>query len=244
MTPAPPADSVRVTRPSARPFSTTSSACWSPDSTSTASRTGSSASTDGNGGSITAEISASSRPGSDAACRAARVRRSPRRHWSCRRGYDRQLRDPVLVQQRDGLTNLVVRLHGDQRRNSPAARLRRSTSPTVRWASRARNPYWRIQLSEKIFDRYERPPSGRITTTIASGSPISAPTWSAACSAIPPDPPARIPSVCASRRVVRNESRSETVTQRSTEAGSNVCGQKSSPTPSTRYGRILASPPE
>ena len=38
-----------------------------------------------------------------------------------------------------------------------------------------------------------------------------------------------------------NASRSETRTHRSTTAGSNVPGRKSSPTPSVRYGRA-ASP--
>ena len=41
---------------------------------------------------------------------------------------------------------------------------------------------------------------------------ISRATVRAATSAVPQDPPARIPSVCARRRVMRNESRSETVT--------------------------------
>ena len=37
-----------------------------------------------------------------------------------------------------------------------------------------------------------------------------------------------------------NASRSDTRTQRSTVAGSNVPGKKSSPTPSVRYGRALS----
>jgi hypothetical protein len=86
----------------------------------------------------------------------------------------------------------------------------------------------------KTLLRYERPPSGRITAMSASGSVISRAISSAAWTASPADPPARIPSVVASRRVARKASRSETVTQRSTIDGSKVCGQKSSPTPSTR----------
>ena len=61
--------SVRVTRPSAWPWRVTSSAWVSPTSSSTASRTGSSLETAGNGGSITSAISASSSAGSEAACR-------------------------------------------------------------------------------------------------------------------------------------------------------------------------------
>ena len=56
---------------------------------------------------------------------------------------------------------------------SPASVFVRSTSPTVRSSERARNPCWVIQASLKILLRYARPPSGRITATIACGSSIS-----------------------------------------------------------------------
>ena len=95
---------------------------------------------------------------------------------------------------------------------SPAAVFSRSTSPTVRSLERSRNPYWRIQASLKIFDRYARPPSGRITAIIACGSSTSLATCSAACTARPHEPPTSRPSSAASRRVVRKLSLSETVT--------------------------------
>ena len=47
----------------------------------------------------------------------------------------------------------------------------RSISVT-RASVRSRNPYWSIQVSLKILERYARPPSGRITATSASGSGI------------------------------------------------------------------------
>ena len=49
-------------------------------------------------------------------------------------------------------------------------------------------------------------------TAFASGSSMPAATSSAACTARPHEPPTSRPSVCASRRVVRNESLSDTVT--------------------------------
>ena len=69
-----------------------------------------------------------------------------------------------------------------------------------------------------------------------------APTTSAACTAVPHDPPMSRPSSRVTRRAAANDSASVTITVRSTSAGSNVVGQKSSPTPSTRYGRPV--PPE
>src|SRR5215471_7883290 len=50
------------------------------------------------------------------------------------------------------------------------------------------------------------------------------------------------PSSRVTRRAASNDSASVTITVRSTTDGSNVVGQKSSPTPSTRYGRPV--PPE
>ena len=63
------------------------------------------------------------------------------------------------------------------------------------------------------------------------------PTTSAACTAVPHDPPMSSPSSRVTRRAAANDSASVTFTMRSTSDGSNVVGQKSSPTPSTRYGR-------
>ena len=51
---------------------------------------------------------------------------------------------------------------------------------------------------------------------------------------LPEEPPARIPSSRASRRAVRNESRSDTWTHSSTCVRSIVSGQVSFPIPSTR----------
>ena len=48
---------------------------------------------------------------------------------------------------------------------------------------------------------------------------------------MPHDPPTRMPSCRVTARAVRKASRSATLTQRSTTAGSNVPGQKSSPMP-------------
>ena len=71
--------------------------------------------------------------------------------------------------------------------------------------------------------------------TIVASGPKRFATWTAAYTAVPPEPPTRRPSSRASARAVRNESRSDTVTYSSTSDGSYVCGQKSSPMPSTRY---------
>ena len=71
-------------------------------------------------------------------------------------------------------------------------------------------------------------------TIVASGPKRSA-IFSAAKTAVPPEPPTSKPSSRASARAVRKESRSETVTYSSTRLGSYVVGQKSSPMPSTRY---------
>ena len=60
-------------------------------------------------------------------------------------------------------------------------------------------------------------------------------TLSAACSAMPPEPPIRMPSSRATRRAAGNASRSETGSSGRRSSRSNVVGQKSSPTPSIRY---------
>ena len=75
-----------------------------------------------------------------------------------------------------------------------------------------------------------------MSVAIVASGPKRFATSSIAHTAVPPEPPTRMPSSRASRRAVRNESRSETVTYSSTSDGSNVVGQKSSPIPSTRYG--------
>jgi hypothetical protein len=72
-----------------------------------------------------------------------------------------------------------------------------------------------------------------IVTSVALG-PKRCATRSIAQTAVPPEPPTRMPSSRASRRAVRKESRSETVMNSSTSEGSKVVGQKSSPIPSTR----------
>ena len=72
-----------------------------------------------------------------------------------------------------------------------------------------------------------------MVTTVASG-PKRWATCSIAQTAVPPEPPTRMPSSRARRRAVRKESRSETVMNSSTSDGSKVVGQKSSPMPSTR----------
>jgi hypothetical protein len=85
------------------------------------------------------------------------------------------------------------------------------------------------------------PESGRITTRKSSG-PRSFATSSAAHTAVPEEPPARIPSSRVMRRATRNESLSLTLIQRSTIDRSSVSGHASLPIPSTRYG--CGSPPE
>src|SRR5215208_6233063 len=59
---------------------------------------------------------------------------------------------------------------------------------------------------------------------------------------MPHDPPTSSASSRASRRVISNESASDTAMISSGTVGSYADGQKSSPTPSTRYGRPV--PPE
>src|SRR4029453_4053789 len=84
-------------------------------------------------------------------------------------------------------------------------------------------------------------PSGNKTTTSAAGPARSA-TLTAATTAIPHEPPTNKASSRASRRVISNESASDTAMISSGTVGSYADGQKSSPTPSTRYGRPV--PPE
>ena len=67
-------------------------------------------------------------------------------------------------------------------------------------------------------------------------------TRTAAATAVPPEPPISRPSSRATRRAMRNESSSLTAITPSITDGSYVSGQKSSPTPSTMYGR--PDPPE
>ncbi len=59
---------------------------------------------------------------------------------------------------------------------------------------------------------------------------------------MPQEPPTSSPSSLASRRVIWKESLSDTATISSVTVRSYADGQKSSPTPSTRYGR--PEPPE
>ncbi len=59
---------------------------------------------------------------------------------------------------------------------------------------------------------------------------------------MPQEPPTSRPSSLARRRVIWNESLSDTATISSVTVRSYADGQKSSPTPSTRYGR--PEPPE
>jgi hypothetical protein len=60
--------------------------------------------------------------------------------------------------------------------------------------------------------------------------------------AMPPEPPIRMPSVRLTRRAVRKLSSSLIAMTSSYRSGSQAAGKKSSPTPSTRYGR--PEPPE
>ena len=72
--------------------------------------------------------------------------------------------------------------------------------------------------------------------TSASGSSSSRATCDGRVRApVPQEPPARIPSVIASRRVMRKESRSDTVIQRSTTPGRTSSAR--SPRPRPRRGR-------
>src|SRR3954471_3904462 len=64
----------------------------------------------------------------------------------------------------------------------------------------------------------------------------------AAANAHPPEPPIRIPSVLLTRRAVRKLSSSLIAITSSYRSGCQAAGKKSSPTPSTRYGR--PEPPE
>ena len=104
---------------------------------------------------------------------------------------------------------------------------------------RSRKPCSSIQLSSRNFERYERPESGSIASTFASG-PSRLATCIAAHTVVPDEPPASRPSSRASRRAVRKESRSETRTHSSTTFGSIVFGQVSLPIPSTKYGMDAA----
>ena len=94
---------------------------------------------------------------------------------------------------------------------SPAPCFARSTSPTVRSPGALEEAVLAHPAVVVDLHRYERPPSGRTTTTSALGSSTSARDLErgvqreARTSRRPAGP-----RVCASRRAVRNESRSET----------------------------------
>ena len=114
-----------MTIPAARPSTVTSSAWRSPASSSTASVTASSAATAGNGGSMTSMTSAPSRCGlCDRVAQQARLADAADDRVRVVRGDDRQLRDAVLVEQRDRVADLVVRLDGDERRDEAVLGLR------------------------------------------------------------------------------------------------------------------------
>ena len=136
--------------------------------------------------------------------------------------------------------------HGDERR---AARRPSRPAPPRRGSSsgRSRNPYCsihesRVQLGQVL--------AARVGQQARRSSPRRrqlAGDRSAANTAVPAEPPTRMPSWRVTARAVRNASRSETRTHRSTTAGSNVSGQKSSPMPSVEVrprlvARIDASP--
>ena len=108
----------------------------------------------GNGGSMTSTTSASSSAGvCDRVLEQAALADRADDRVRVVRADDRQLRDAVLVQQRDGVADLVVRLDGDQRRDRAVGGLARRTSPTVWSLGASRKPYWVIHASLKIFDR-------------------------------------------------------------------------------------------
>ena len=123
--------------------------------------------------------------------------------------------------------------------------MRRSTSPTVaplrgRQEAVAGHPGVVEDLAEVAAPAVGQQHDDHGVAGLLGRS--SAATRSAATVAIPHDPPTSSASSRASRRVIANESASETATIRSQMSLSYVVGQKSSPTPSTRYGRPV--PPE
>ena len=75
----------------------------------------------------------------------------------------------------------------------------------------------------------------RARTQILNGAPVKT-TY------VPEEPPQKSPSSRVSRRPIRKESRSETVTTSSMYSKRRFCGTKSSPIPSTLYD--LAVSPE
>ena len=81
-----------------------------------------------------------------------------------------------------------------------------STAPTHSSHSRVK-PKLAIHPSSNTRDRYPRPESGLSTTTRPSG-PACLATRMAAATAIPPEPPMRMPSVSETRRAVRKLSSS------------------------------------
>src|SRR5829696_8068952 len=170
--------SARVTIPAARPSMFTSSASRRSASSSTASRTLSSAATAGKGASITSTIWADSTAGSSIAWRS-----SPRSVTDpttvCGSCADTTGSCETLCSWSSVTASRTWAWVSTVSRGgiSPSACFWRSTSATVSSASRSRKPYWRIHASLKTFERYERPPSGRITATIADGSSSSRATW-------------------------------------------------------------------
>ncbi len=143
-----------------------------------------------------------------ARCRTGAACRSPRRR--CRAGCDVP-REPA--------------------RSPPSATIASTTVATL--AARAEHAVRAHPLVVEDLAEVARPPSGRITMT-SSGPAVArhlerGVEREARRAADQDALLARAP-----RRVNWKESRSETVIQRSTTPGSNVVGQKSSPTPSTR----------
>ena len=176
--------------------------------------------------------------------RAPRGRRASRGRAGCARARSRPPRRPrrspgsceTAKRCRSAIAS-ATGCSGATLRSAGTSPLRAATSsPAVGGRAVSSNmPCTSIQSSLKTFERYGRPPSGRITSTRLLGRQLGGDASAPRAGPCPPEAPIRMPSSRAMRRVAANDSRSETRIQRSTTSRSNVVGQKSSPTPSTRY---------
>ena len=175
--------------------------------------------------------------------RARRGRRASRGRAACARARSRaprRRRSPgscetrVALQQRDRVGDRLLR--ADARRAPGTSPVRAATSsPAV--GGRAGVVEHAVDEHPVVVEDLREVRRGRRRAgSRAPSCRAAAPARRAARRAAPCRPRRRsgCPRARASRRVAANASRSETRIQRSTMSRSNVVGQKSSPTPSTR----------
>src|SRR3989441_239091 len=220
--------SYRVTIPAILPSRRTSAAGVPRDSRVVSRSTGRSASTTGNGASITSWTGWSSVAGSSSAramspCSDTAPTPSPTSSTgSC---------DTLYVLIRFNAWRTVAVGATEISGGAPEFRASRSWATDTRSASRI----WfsRSHSSLKTFDRYRSPVSASTVTTSACGSLTRRATSSAATTLTPVEPPANRASSLARRRTISMASLSDTVIHSSITSQCSEVGSLSPPIPST-----------